>query len=58
MLYYVCCIVAGLTVEASRYLTLMWILAAAVHIFYVQHTTFEGGEDRHEGGKIPPLGPM
>ena len=21
---------------------------------YVQHTTFEGGEDSHEGGKIPP----
>ena len=43
MLYYICCTVAGLTVEASRYLTLMWMLAAAVRIFYVQHTAFEGG---------------
>ena len=50
MLYYACCAVTGLTVEVSQYLTLMWMLAAAVHIFYVQYTTFEGG-----GGRFPPL---
>ena len=50
-----CCTVAGLTVEASQHLTLMWTWAAAVHICMYNIQLLKGGErELWRGGRSPP----